>query len=1560
MRWKSRDWMLVGLLLTLVAASGMAQVTTTQVADTIYHADGTVAAGTVIISWPAFTVASGESIPSGSTSAVIAADGALSVQLAPNAGSTPMGSYYTAVFHLDDGSVSREYWVVPVSVAPVRISSIESTVLPTSVAMQTVSKSYVDTAIAAAVTGHPLDSTPYVLKAGDTMTGPLALPADPVSATQAADKNYVDESIASVSGGLGQKVSTLPTATQVVTQPTGTQLDVNDLNAVEYASQYLSGLGGNGIANAVTSPDCAGGCEVKVEQDYPTSEPYYTQTLNNKTHVKDARGGRQVDSYKNPLDVVGNGLSIGQAIDDVSTQSEASLFQQTGNSIPASVGLAITQEGLAGGSNLFPEQIEDPPPYFKMTYNALTVKGEYNTQGQHGLVPEEIDCFGVGDCLLGSRVIYASGGQRDSADEGAHLYDTTIFEDYRVFAGNCISGCTTGSTTLMLSQSAGGGTQGDGRFLIDTNPAKTITSASTGGAIISGTAGGPNATAQFSGTSFPVSVFLSVGEVIPSKSNNMSPGTVTFAIATTGMPAGYAASTAAIGSSSGLACVIDQNNGYSPLDYEMAPYSVVDATHLQMTLNKPHDILATIAFGGLCGYGLEQTVDTAIGIRQLFPVIGSYSTTGLYYAGADTAVVGQMNLTGGFLNLNASIASVTRDASMVTVTTVGSLSADVNGLTLTVAGVADSSYNGNFAVTTTGPNTLRYAQSGANSSSVGGSISILTGGFALYPMAEVLSVFDPATDSVDGQMTLAPNNVAWAINDTVEEPHFYQESISGDIELIGQVVPRPTTQFRAGLQYQYNNTAGLTGWSITNGAPSTNYLGYGGTHGVPDAAYESLGIWRRTMSLTAGEQAVFGINCNLHGCDNWNSSYDLFELESSVGTDTIGFSPSSSSLSMVFRGAGYSFTPLGFTAGTINVGTLNATTINGALSSARITSGTIDDAVIGGTTPGPVSATQLNGLPVAEYTNTPRKPMATLLQALHNAKNQTVNIVVMSDSFGACDQTNCGVGPATPSNRYPEQLRINLQAIYGSHGTGMVPLTYNIGSGANPEYWAISGTHDTSTNTLGPYQTTLAANALVHLGNGAIATFTGSIPYDTIVTYCMTTTSTGSIAVAIDGVAKGTACGTRTGTATAHAVVSASSSLGTHTTTLTSTGDSFVYAAEGTAGSTGVSVHNIATGGATSQFFGGSPSTQLAFSDIIPGGTQAAIEMIQTNDTLYTPSISTFSAQVIATITHELALAGSPSFLMAIPPVDSVGETVEAPYTAAQIAIAQTQPIAFVNVQDRWGAAYNSAAGLWDLTGAYAGIHPNDKGSLDEYEMIFDELADHVPTTATINSGGGCGSGCTASGSIVSDAAADGFIANSTGASGTGNFRFNDSTGAEAGAIGFANSGFSGFLGGTTFVYSADHPICLSSVYALGCTLKLNATDGGMTMASTLPTGSCSDTGAWIFSQDGYASYCNGTIWSNTNTSATTAPSGSCTVAGAWVLSRDGRSSFCNGSVWSSVATLTNGISFAGNGTAFSGDAIYHASATVAGGACVGAALTLSDDHHLNVCGTGGVWVQLY
>jgi trimeric autotransporter adhesin len=948
MHWKSRGWTLIGMLLlaipgamTVMKVTAAAQATsgsaiaTTQVTDTIYRGDGTLANGTVIVSWQAFTTAIGQAVPSGTTSATIT-DGALSLQLVPNAGSTPMGTYYTAVYHLDDGSVSREFWVVPVSQFPVLVSAIRTTVLPTSVAMQTVSKSYVDTAIATAVTGHPLDSsTPFVLKAGDTMTGPLVLPGDPTTTNQAADKHYVDINIAAATGGLGQKVSLLPSATQAVAQPVGTQLQVNNLNGEEYASQYVTGLGNNGITNALAGPDCASGCDVDVERTY-VGENYQASTWNSGaggTHVLDNRDGQHRDTYLNPTSPLGDGLDAGQIIDVTSTRNSAAEFA-AGSGDPNSYGLMIRQEGLTGGSNLFPETIENVP-YFKTNYSALSVNGTYNTMGQHSLHSQAINCYGVGDCLIGSQFLTSSGGFRDEADEGAHPFDLQILEDSAVFQGTCSAGCSTGSTVVTVAVSAAAGTQGEGRYLIDKNPAKVITA----GVLTGGTGGvssGPGAGATFSGTNFPVSVFLATAQVIPSQANNIAPGTVTVPIATSGVTAGFATNTSAVPNPSGVACVVDQPNGSNPHNYEMANYTVVDGTHLQMTLNKVHRAGATIAFGGLCGYGLEQTVDTVGSIRQVFPVIGSNSPTGLYYGGGLTSVVGLQGNTSSFANVTLQVAAIARTNNLVTVTTAGNLPVDVNGLTMNVSGVADQSYNGSFTVTSTGPNTLTYAQTGANSTSTGGTITMLTGAYVLYPMAEVLGVFDAATKSVDGQLTLAANTVPWGANDPVEEPHYYQQAVAADISFVGQTTPRSGIEATAGVQYEDNVGPGLSGWTIFNSVPATSYFGNGGTHSAPHAAYEAMGIWQRTMEMQAGEESVFTVHCNSHGCGKWNSGYNVFEFDSSVGGDSISYQPTTSTLGMSLRGTAYQFSPQAFTAGTINAATVNATTLNGAVSAAQL------------------------------------------------------------------------------------------------------------------------------------------------------------------------------------------------------------------------------------------------------------------------------------------------------------------------------------------------------------------------------------------------------------------------------------------------------------------------------------------------------------------------------------------------------------------------------------------------------------------------------------------------
>jgi hypothetical protein len=944
---KRRGWKLVeiGVLLmlalgslswTMTAALAAGQtaptvpIATTTVQDTVYRADGTAAGGTVLISWPSFSTTAGASVPAGSTSVTIGAGGALSVALVANASSTPMGSYYTVNYHLDDGTQTREYWVVPVSASPVQVSAIRSTVLPASVAMQTVSKSYVDTAIAAATSGHPLDSSPYVLKAGDTMTGPLVLPGDPTSPLQASDKNYVDDQIASVTGGVGGKVTLLPQATQVVTQPVGTELAVNTLNSVQYASQNTSGAGNNGIANATANANCTSGCEVVVEPSYPGVESPVPASWKNQTEVEDQRGGAQKRSSFNPLNTLSPGANTAASVDVSSTQTSQSVLAATGASIIGSTGLAVSQEGLAGGSNTYPEHVQATVPYFKTTYSALTLTGTQNTTGQHVLLPETQNCYAVGDCLAGSMLVQASGGFRDDADEGTHPFDLQFTEDTRVFTATCTSGCTTGSTLLQLSVTANPLTQGDGRYLIDKNPADVLTT----GSIVGGTpSGGRQPLALFSGTNFPISTLFETAQTIPSQSNSINPGVVTVPIVTSGVPAGFSTSTVALSASSGVACLSDvQQPDQRSLNFETAAYTVVDASHLQLTLNRPHASGATIAVGGLCGYGLEQTVDTTAGIRQVFPVIASTSANTLLYAGGATPLVGVQGLQSAYTNLNLVVSSIARNNGIVSVTTSGNLPADVNGLTLTVQGVADTSYDGSYLVTSTGPNSLTYANSGANSTSTGGTLTLVTGGYALYPMAEVLQVYNPSTHAVDGQMMLAANTVPWATGDPVEQPHYFQENVHADREFITQYTPRPSNNQIAGIVYQGNNGPGIYGWQINNASPLTNYFGHGGTHTAPSVGISVTGVWNHALELQAGETAAMEVHCNSHGCGDWNSTYDLFQLDTSAGVDRITYSPTASTLNFSLSGVGYLFSPAGLTANTINLQTLNATSLHGALS----------------------------------------------------------------------------------------------------------------------------------------------------------------------------------------------------------------------------------------------------------------------------------------------------------------------------------------------------------------------------------------------------------------------------------------------------------------------------------------------------------------------------------------------------------------------------------------------------------------------------------------------------
>ena len=126
----------------LVAAfiqTAFAQTKTT-VADTLYSPAGTALAGTMTITNNAtFTAADGTVVPKGAVATVPVVNGAFSVALVPNAGSTPAGSSYNVVYSLGSDYL-HETWVVPSSSNPVNLAVVRTSPVPAPSVMMAASQ----------------------------------------------------------------------------------------------------------------------------------------------------------------------------------------------------------------------------------------------------------------------------------------------------------------------------------------------------------------------------------------------------------------------------------------------------------------------------------------------------------------------------------------------------------------------------------------------------------------------------------------------------------------------------------------------------------------------------------------------------------------------------------------------------------------------------------------------------------------------------------------------------------------------------------------------------------------------------------------------------------------------------------------------------------------------------------------------------------------------------------------------------------------------------------------------------------------------------------------------------------------------------------------------------------------------------------------------------------------------------------------------------------------------------------------------------------------------------
>jgi hypothetical protein len=377
-RWLFVFWVVIGCL-AASSVSGQVIPAKTTIHDVVYRADGMPASGEALISWPAFTTADGAAVAAGSLSVPLKTGGVLDAALVPNIGSLPASTFYTVVFHLDDGKSSTEYWSVP-SGTTVRIADIRSKIVPQSVAVQTVSRDYVTQSL------KPLAQDTAVLhRTGDEdVAGAKNFNSSPIvptpqSDTQAANKRYVDDAIHNLNPSSLGMISAVPSSDQSIAQPAGTALKVNrisatTLNGIRFADQFPT------IQAAVTDAGTTG--SVTIPSNYAGTDRY---TNPNNISINDLRG--KPDRQKGFINAVTDCGVPTDATSDVCSSLQACIDNNQG----ARIGLPQLVAPGAGA-------VLTPQNYYSSC--KITLKGNGNRLIGFGGPPRE---YG------GVRLHFASG-----------------------------------------------------------------------------------------------------------------------------------------------------------------------------------------------------------------------------------------------------------------------------------------------------------------------------------------------------------------------------------------------------------------------------------------------------------------------------------------------------------------------------------------------------------------------------------------------------------------------------------------------------------------------------------------------------------------------------------------------------------------------------------------------------------------------------------------------------------------------------------------------------------------------------------------------------------------------------------------------------------------------------------------------------------------------------------------------------------------------------------------------------------------------------------------------
>ncbi|HVT97143.1 MAG TPA: hypothetical protein VHE33_06520, partial [Acidobacteriaceae bacterium] len=842
----------------------------------------------------------------------------------------------TAVYHLNDGTVNQEYWVVP-SAGNASIAAVRAQLQPSTVAVQPLSKTYLDSAIAS------LNGS-WLPVAGGTMSGPLNLNGDPSAANQAATKHYADQLAA----------AQLPLSGGTVAGP----LNAKQIEGHLYADQWQSGAGKNdGIAMSLS--ECATypyACQVLAPSTYALNEtpPWggYLQWIAGRTIytgppasvpngtcvVDDRLGAPQVMCVPKVPPYWAQGATgwteVGPSFTVMQTNHPTDAM--TGWTAP---GLAVNKANYFGTRNFsagIPNGSGQTNNTGLQVVTTTFAPATTNSVANYLLANSNGDHIGLYDWDV-SRGGISAGDNEGNEERFAHMEAPDVWQgrvnSITPVASNdsshSTSLCTAPCTVVNATQTQGFiGTLGDELPVVDITRGYSTGYIATIAANVVTASSSANWDAQY-GVS---NAHSTLTQPITNPDNRKNTFPATNYVAHVSSAAGFVAGQ--------TACVFDP----SGVNWQCSNVTAVDTNANTVTLAVVQQTQwngSTIAQGGMTGMGFRMNIDcvgpgnmqgmTAVdaapvnNICPTYPIMynapGNVATmvTGSR-AGFATRGYGQMG-SGGTVTAAVSGGQVTSCSASG-----GSGYGSWMGLgyLLTPPQLAYTVNNGGtppiLEITGTGTggslSSCAVINPGANLTSVSVNVTPYNP-YTVFPMARAVNVWNPNTGGVDGSSIALEAGGAlsrFQAGDTIEQEHHYAMLLNGVLEhnFVYQPGGGVTSTWTSAIGGAFGSNH-YGAWMMNTNQPTlygnypagaTPWVAGQGMMGTP-YGYTMSGSWRNGFWMkmppysTSGLTGALVVGCfdyvnNINVCSKWAQPYSMLLAENAntngYGEDVLQYS----------------------------------------------------------------------------------------------------------------------------------------------------------------------------------------------------------------------------------------------------------------------------------------------------------------------------------------------------------------------------------------------------------------------------------------------------------------------------------------------------------------------------------------------------------------------------------------------------------------------------------------------------------------------------------------------